>query len=450
MSALCDADVARVSRFKARSQAAGEALGTERLFALSGKVAEAHGTLVRVTGLDARIGEMCLLHNPATGFRLEAEVVGISRSQAVLTPLGGIDGIGPDTEVTVIGSRHEIAVGEALLGRVLDAHGRPMDDAGPLDAAARVPVQASPPNPLQRRPIERILGTGVKAVDAALTCGEGQRIGIFAPAGAGKSTLLGMIARGSDADVTVVALVGERGREVNEFIEDNLGRERLSKSVVVVATSDRPAMERAKAAYVATAIAEYFRDQGKRVLLLVDSVTRFARALRDIGLSVGEPPARRGFPPSVFGALPGLFERAGNDRNGSITAFYTVLLEDEDMGDPIAEEVRSILDGHICLSRALAAAHHYPAIDVLASASRVMNRVAEADHAAQAGRMRALLAKYRDIELLLQLGEYKPGGDADADDAIRRIAAIRRLLQQPSDRPARFEDTRRQLAEAIA
>lgn len=444
------ADIARASRFKQKTLAATGALERERLFAVSGKVAEAHGTLLRVTGLDASIGELCLLRNPATGLALEAEVVGVSRSQALLTPLGGIEGIGPDTEVTVIGARHEIGVGDALLGRILDAHGRPMDDGPSLDAPTRVPVQASPPNPLRRKPIHRVLATGVKAVDTALACGEGQRIGIFAPAGAGKSTLLGMIARGTEADVIVVALVGERGREVNEFIEDNLGRDRLATSVVVVATSDRPAMERAKAAHVATAIAEHFRDRGKRVLLLVDSVTRFARALRDIGLSVGEPPTRRGFPPSVFSALPGLFERAGNDGNGSITAFYTVLLEDEDMGDPIAEEVRSILDGHICLSRKLAAAHHYPAIDVLASASRVMNRVVDPAHVEQAGRMRKLLAKYQDIELLLQLGEYKPGGDPEADEAIRRIPAIRRLLTQSSDSLARFEDTRRQLAEAVS
>jgi len=292
---------------------------------------------------------------------------------------------------------------------------------------------------MTRTPIRQPFHTGVRALDAVLTVGEGQRVGIFAAAGGGKSTLLGMLSR-SAADVNVIVLLGERGREVREFIDDNLGAEGLRKSIIVVATSDRPALERSRAAYVGTAIAEYFRDQGKRVLLLLDSVTRFARALRDVGLAVGEPPARRGYPPSVFSALPRLFERTGNNDRGSITAFYTVLLEDEE-GDPIGEEVRSILDGHVYLSRKLAAANHFPAIDVLASASRVMPRVAQPAHLRAAGLLRKHLAKYQDIELLLQIGEYKRGSDADADEAIRNIPVIRKLLQQASEQRSGFDES---------
>jgi len=314
-------------------------------------------------------------------------------------------------------------------GHLLNDRGPRLPQVGP---GVDMPIYAASPNPLTRTLIERPFSTGVRAIDSVMTAGEGQRVGIFAVAGGGKSTLLGMLARGGDADVNVIVLVGERGREVSEFIHDNLGDKGLAKSVLVVATSDRPALERSRAAWVGTAIAEHFRDQGKRVLLLLDSVTRFARALRDVGLAIGEPPARRGFPPSVFSALPRLFERAGNNDKGSITAFYTVLAEDEDGGDPIVEEVRSILDGHIVLSRKLAAAYHYPAIDVLTSLSRTMPRVVDQAHLRAAGQLRKALAKHQDIELLLQLGEYKRGSDPDADFAIDRIGPIRKLLQQGS------------------
>ncbi|GGJ96278.1 EscN/YscN/HrcN family type III secretion system ATPase [Luteimonas terricola] len=399
-----------------------------------GRVAEAYGTLIRATGLKAAIGELCELRNPRgegdASFRLAAEVVGVSKQHTLLTPLGALDGVSATTEVYASGRQAAVRVGPGMLGRILDAHGEPIDDLGPVGHTVDAPIYAASPNPLARKLIERPFSTGVRAIDTTMTAGEGQRIGIFAVAGGGKSTLLGMLARGGDADVNVIVLVGERGREVNEFIHDNLGPEGLAKSVVVVATSDRPALERSRAAWVGTAIAEHFRDQGKRVLLLVDSVTRFARALRDVGLAVGEPPARRGFPPSVFSALPRLFERAGNNHIGSITAFYTVLAEDEDGGDPIVEEVRSILDGHIVLSRKLAAAYHYPAIDVLVSLSRTMPRVVDHAHVRAAGQVRKLLAKYQDIELLLQLGEYKRGTDPDADAAIEKIGPIRKLLQQ--------------------
>ncbi|WP_133000191.1 FliI/YscN family ATPase [Luteimonas arsenica] len=410
-----------------------------------GRVAEAYGTLIRATGLKASIGELCELRNPRgegdASFRLSAEVVGVSKQLTLLTPLGALDGVSATTEVYASGRQAAVRVGAGLLGRILDAHGEPIDDLGPVGPTVDAPIYAASPNPLARSLIERPFSTGVRAIDTTMTAGEGQRIGIFAVAGGGKSTLLGMLARGGDAEVNVIVLVGERGREVNEFIHDNLGPEGLARSVIVVATSDRPALERSRAAWVGTAIAEHFRDQGKRVLLLVDSVTRFARALRDVGLAVGEPPARRGFPPSVFSALPRLFERAGNNDKGSITAFYTVLAEDEDGGDPIVEEVRSILDGHIVLSRKLAAAYHYPAIDVLVSLSRTMPRVVDQAQLRAAGQLRKLLAKYQDIELLIQLGEYKRGTDPDADAAIEKIGAIRKLLQQSAHELVPFEQS---------
>jgi type III secretion protein N (ATPase) len=403
-----------------------------------GRVAEAYGTLIRVTGIQASIGEVCELVSPHS--RLFAEVVGVTRQHTLLTPLGSLDGLSPSTEVVVVGRRATTPAGEAQLGRILDALGRPMDDKGELVCADEVPIYRDSPNPLLRRLIDKPLGSGVRAIDATLTLGEGQRVGIFALAGGGKSTLLGMLARGGDADVNVIVLVGERGREVNEFIQDNLGVEGLARSVLIVATSDRPALERSRAAYTGTAIAEYFRDQGKRVLLLMDSVTRFARALRDVGLAVGEPPARLGYPPSIFSALPKLFERAGNNDRGSITALYTVLMEDDDGSDPIAEEVRSILDGHILLSKKLAAAYHYPAIDVLTSASRVMSRIVPPEHQRAAGMLRKYLAKYQEIELLVQLGEYKQGSDVDADFALNRIGAINALLRQDSHRLTSFDE----------
>jgi len=410
-----------------------------------GRVAEAYGTLVRATGVRAAIGELCLLEQADTGFSMPAEVVGVSQQQTLLTPLGPLEGISTATTVTATGKQATAPAGMSLLGRVLDAHGEPLDGLGPLENVERVPLYAASPNPLTRTSIDEAMPTGVRAIDAALTIGRGQRTGIFAVAGGGKSTLLGMLARNAQADVNVIVLVGERGREVGEFLHDSLGEEGLKRSVLVVATSDRPALERSRVAWLGTAIAEYFRDRGMNVLLMMDSVTRFARALRDVGLAMGEPPARRGFTPSVFSALPRLFERAGTNERGAITAFYTVLMEDEDGNDPIAEEVRSILDGHIYLSRRLAQANHYPAIDLLASASRLMPRVAQPVHVRAAGLLRRYLAKYREIEMLLQLGEYKPGGDADADTAIARMDAINQLLRQGTHEPAEFAATRSRL-----
>lgn len=396
-----------------------------------GRVVEAWGTLIRVTGVPARIGELCRLRDPGNGHELLAEVVGIKQHITLLNPLGPMEGVSNAMLVEVVEGASTVPVGPALLGRVLDAQGLPLDGLPRPLCTQHAPLYRAAPDPMDRLPVNQAFATGVQAIDAMLTLGLGQRAGIFAMAGGGKSTLLGMLARGADSDVNVVVLVGERGREVREFIDENLGPAGLAKSVVLVATSDRPPLERCRVALVGTAIAEYFRDQGKRVLLMMDSVTRYARALRDVGLALGEPPVRRGFTPSVFTQLPRLFERAGNNDKGYITGIYTVLAEDEQEGeDPVTEEVRSLLDGHIILSRKLAAAAHYPAIDVLNSASRVMHNVTDTGHRQSANRVRHLMAKYKEVELLLQVGEYQKGSDPQADAAIQAANAIKQLLQQ--------------------
>ncbi|MEO6921872.1 MAG: type III secretion system ATPase SctN [Collimonas sp.] len=401
-----------------------------------GKVVEAIGTLLKVGGLDATLGELCELREADGRLVQRAEVVGFTRQFALLAPFGSVVGLSRSTRVVGQGRPLSVPVGPALMGRVLDGLGEPLDQLGAIDTKEFRSVIAPAPDPLTRRMIEEPLDTGVRVIDGLMTIGEGQRVGIFAPAGVGKSTLLGMLARGADCDVNVVVLIGERGREVREFIELILGKEGMAKSVVVCATSDRSSIERAKAAYVGTAIAEYFRDQGMRVLLMMDSLTRFARAQREIGLSAGEPPTRRGFPPSIFAELPRLLERAGMGRVGSITAFYTVLAEDEEGNDPVSEEVRGILDGHIVLSRAIAARNHYPAIDVLNSLSRVMTLVASSAHCNGAGRIRKLMSKFNEIELLLQIGEYQQGTDPLADEAISHHDAIEQFLIQSTDEEA--------------
>jgi len=368
----------------------------------------------------------------------------------LLSPIGALQGISTTTLVVPTGRSMEVPVGPQLLGRILDGFGMPLDQGKPIETNVYYPVYAEAPSPLTRRMITEPLHLGVRAMDGLLTCAEGQRMGIFAAAGGGKSTLLGMLAKNASVDVTVIALVGERGREVREFIERELGPEGLARSIVVCATSDRSSMERTKASLVATAIAEYFRDQGKKVLFLMDSVTRFARAQREIGLAAGEPPTRRGFPPSVFGMLPGLMERVGMNDKGSITAFYTVLVEGDDMNEPVADETRSILDGHIILSRKLGAMNHYPAIDVLSSASRVMSAVISKEHRNAAGRLREMMAKYEEVELLVKLGEYKRGSDKLTDKAIDRIDAIRGFLRQKPDESIAFDETLKSLAELVA
>jgi type III secretion protein N (ATPase) len=414
-----------------------------RPVSLVGRVTQVTGTIIRAAVADARVGQLCTLKSPGDDGHVLAEVVGFADDAALLTPLGDTRGISTRTEVFPSEGVLTVPVGPELLGRVLDGLGRPLDEAarGPLSSAHAYPVLGTAPHPLHRKPIEHPLHLGIRVVDGLLTCGEGQRLGIFAAAGGGKSTLMGMLVGGADVDVCVVALIGERGREVAEFLTRQLGGHNLRKSVVVCATSDKSAMERVKAAFVATAIAEYFRDQGMRVLLVMDSVTRFARAQREIGLAAGEPPTRRGFPPSVFALLPRLLERTGMSDRGSITAFYTVLVEGDDMTEPVADEVRSILDGHIVLSRKLAAENHYPAVDVLASASRVMGQVVSDEHAHAAGRMRELMSKYAEIELLLNIGEYQPGNDPLGDEAVRKIGDIRAFLRQAERDRGSFRDT---------
>ena len=419
------------------------ALAEPNPLAVKGRVSHVIGTIIRAVVPAVRVGEICLLRNPGEDFELNAEVVGFVKDAALLTPIGDMHGVSSTTEVIPTGRPHLVPVGPSLFGRVLDGMGKPMDMAtkGKLTPEAYYPVYQETPDPLTRRIIDRPLPLGVRVLDGLLTCGEGQRMGVFAAAGGGKSTLLSMLVRGAAVDVAVLALIGERGREVREFIERDLGEEGLKRSIVVCATSDKSSMERAKAAYVATAIAEYFRDQGKRVLLLMDSVTRFARALREIGLAAGEPPTRRGFPPSVFANLPKLMERVGMSHKGSITALYTVLVEGDDMTEPVADETRSILDGHIVLSRRLGAANHYPAVDVLASASRVMNAVITNEHKAAAGRVRELMAKYAEIELLIKIGEYKPGSDKVTDEAVKKIDRINQFLKQPTHELVAFDET---------
>ncbi|MGY6151330.1 type III secretion system ATPase SctN [Paraburkholderia graminis] len=413
--------------------------------ARTGKVLEVIGTLVKVAGLDVTLGELCELRAVNGELLQHAEVIGFTRDVALLSPFSRLADISRSTRVVGLGRSLTVPVGDALLGRVIDSLGEPIDGLGPLDTIEERPVFANPPSPMSRRMIDTPLATGVRIVDGMMTLAEGQRMGIFAPAGVGKSTLLGMFARGAQCDVTVIALIGERGREVREFVELILGPEGMARSIVVCATSDRSSIERAKAAYVATAIAEHFRDRGQRVLLMMDSLTRFARAQREIGLAAGEPPARRGFPPSIFAELPRLLERAGMGEHGSITALYTVLAEDESGNDPIAEEVRGIVDGHMVLSREIAAKNQYPAIDVLASLSRVMPQVMTPDYVRAAGRLRELLAKHREVEMLLQIGEYQPGGNPLADEAIRKIDAIRAFFNQATHELAAPQDTEARL-----
>ncbi|MFM0312670.1 type III secretion system ATPase SctN [Paraburkholderia sp. RL17-383-BIF-A] len=396
----------------------------------TGKVLEVIGTLIKVAGLDLSLGELCELRAPNGTLLQHAEVIGFTREVALLSPFSRLENISRSTQVIGLGRSLAVKVGDMLLGRVIDSLGEPVDGGPPIHSDTLRPIFAAPPDPMSRRMIEAPLPTGVRAVDAMMTLAEGQRMGIFAPAGVGKSTLLGMFARGASCDVNVIALIGERGREVREFVELILGPEGMARSVVVCATSDRSSMERAKAAYVATAIAEYFRDRGQRVLLMMDSLTRFARAGREIGLAAGEPPARRGFPPSIFAELPRLLERAGMGETGSITALYTVLAEDDSGSDPIAEEVRGILDGHMILSREIAAKNQYPAIDVLGSLSRVMPQVVPDAYVQAAARIRELMAKHREVEMLLQIGEYQPGSNPLADEAIGKADAIRAFLSQ--------------------
>lgn len=397
---------------------------------LNGKITQIIGLVIEAQGPNVSLGELCYVFPRNSHTPIPAEVVGFRQGRVLLMPIGEMQGLGPGCEVVAANRTMKVSVGKKLLGRILDGLGNPMDGKGPLDLYEEYPMQAPPPPPLARRRITDSLSVGVRVIDGLLTMGRGQRVGIMAGSGVGKSTLLGMIARNTEADISVIALIGERGREVREFIEKDLGEEGLKRSVVVVATSDQPALVRLKGALTATAIAEYFRDEGMDVMLMMDSVTRFAMAQREVGLTVGEPPATRGYTPSVFAMLPKLLERSGPGENGSITGIYTVLVDGDDMNEPIADAVRSILDGHIVLSRGIAAQNHYPAIDILQSVSRVMMEVASQEHYQAAQSIKSLVAAYREAEDLINIGAYVAGSNPKIDQARKYINAINAFLQQ--------------------
>ena len=414
-------------------------------FAEYGRVTRIVGLVIEAVGVDVAMGELCRVRSLTHNTTVLAEVVGFRERGVLLMPLGQVDGIHPGSAVEAMERSLGLSVGMGLLGRVLDGLGNPIDGLGSLGPTVRVPLSADPPNPLTRSPIDEPFATGVRAIDGLLTVGRGQRIGIFSGSGVGKSTLLGMIARNAQADVNVIALLGERGREVRDFIRNSLGPVGLARSVVVVATGDQSALVRARGALVATAIAEYFRDQDKQVLLMLDSVTRVAMAWREIGLAVGEPPTTKGYPPSVFAALPRLLERVGNAERGGITGIYTVLVEGDDFNEPVADHVRSVLDGHIVLSRRLASVGHFPAIEVTESTSRVRDQIVSADQRDAANHVSSLVAAYREKEDLISIGAYQAGNDAQLDTAINLRAPTNNFLRQTPDETTDFAETRERL-----
>jgi flagellum-specific ATP synthase len=415
-------------------------LDSQSFFQYSGKVSKVVGLTIESEGPETHIGALChiISHNSRS---VLAEVVGFRENHVLLMPIGDMSGIGPGSLVVAANRDLEVGVGQSLLGRVLDGLGNPIDGKGHINIEKYYPVSNVPPNPMTRPRIHQVLPLGVKCIDGLLTVGKGQRLGIFAGSGVGKSTLLGMIARNTKADINVIALIGERGREVRDFLERDLGEEGLKRSVVVIATSDQPALIRLKGALVATAIAEYFRDCGNDVLLLMDSLTRFSMAQREIGLAVGEPPVTRGYTPSVYAIMPKLLERSGTSSKGSITGLYSVLVDGDDMNEPITDTARGILDGHIVLSRQLAHRNHYPAIDVLASISRLMSDIVGDDHKKYAGELRRNLAVYRDAEDLINVGAYVKGSNPDIDKAIKLIKGINEFLTQNTTDRFTFSET---------
>ena len=426
-----------------------EHLMHEPFYQKLGKVAKIVGLTIESIGPDAKLNDLCKIYSPDKSQTMFAEVVGFKDSRVLLMPFENVDGIGPGCIVENTEKPLEVKVGNGILGHTLDGLGNPME-GDIVDLTDTYPVEAAPPDPMKRVIINQVLPLGVKAVDGLLTVGKGQRIGIFAGSGVGKSTLLGMFARNTKADINVIALIGERGREVREFIERDLGPEGMKRSVLVVATSDKPALIRNKAAKTATAIAEYFRDQGKDVLLMMDSLTRFSMAQREIGLASGEPPVTRGYPPSVYSEMPKLLERAGMSDKGSITGLYTVLVDGDDFNEPITDTARSILDGHIVLSRKLGQKNHYPAIDVLQSISRCMSQIVDKKHKQMAGRMKNVMATYNEAEDLINIGAYKSGSNRNIDYAIYKIDAVNKFLMQQTDEKFDFEDEVTQLSDIFA
>lgn len=419
-----------------------------RLIQVYGRVTQVVGLVVEANGPNARVGDLCVIDTAESG-SVPAEIVGFRGDRVLLMPLGELSGVRAGCLVRSTGSCLQVPVGLRLLGRTLDGIGQPMDNLGPLFADKHYPVLNSPPNALDRKMIQRPLATGVRAIDGMLTLGEGQRMAIMAGSGVGKSTLLGMIARNCRADVNVIALVGERGREVREFIQNDLGEEGLRRSILVCATSEQPALIRIKAAFTATAIAEYFRDQGKSVLLMMDSVTRFAMAQREVGLAIGEPPSTKGYTPSVFAMLPRLMERAGNSDKGAITGLYTVLVEGDDTNEPIADAARSILDGHVVLDRKLTSRGHYPPIDVMQSLSRVMPMVVPPQQVQSANEVRELIASYRDVEDLVSIGAYQAGSNPAADRAIQKWEPINGFLRQDKADGSQWDQTIGRMEEVL-
>lgn len=417
-----------------------KAIDRVRRFEVLGRVCQVVGLVIESNGPSAKLGDVCLVENAAEEM-VPCEVVGFKSERVLLMPLGDVTGIRAGSLVKTTGTCLKVPVGKELLGRTINALGKPIDGLGSVECHHSYPNIAQPPNAMERAMIAQRFATGVKAIDGLLTMGQGQRIGIFAGSGVGKSTLLGMMARSGQADVNVIALVGERGREVREFISNDLGADGLARSIIVCATSDEPALMRIKAALSATAIAEYFRDQGLNVMLMMDSVTRFAMAQREVGLAVGEPPSTKGYTPSVFALLPKLMERAGNGPKGAITAIYTVLVDGDDTNEPIADATRGILDGHIVLDRKLTSKGHYPPIDILGSLSRVMPMITNEAHIRNANRFRELVAAFTDVEDLVTIGAYKDGSKPVADEAINKWGRITAFLQQNKSEASPYEDT---------
>jgi flagellum-specific ATP synthase len=412
------------------------------LYTYTGSVSEVTGLMIESEGPIAKMGEVCLIYpSEGDGKPIRTEVVGFSDNKLVLMPLGHVNGIAQGCTVVATNHTFRVPVAEELVGRILDGLGQPIDNNGPVTPTEYYGIDNDPPDPLMRERITKVLPLGIKAIDGLLTCGQGQRLGIFAGSGVGKSTLLGMIARNAVADLNVITLVGERGREVRDFIEKDLKEEGLRKSVLIIATSDQPALVRVKAAMLGTSIAEYFRDKGKNVLFLMDSLTRFAMAQREVGMASGEPPVSRGYTPSVYAMLPRLLERTGNSSKGSITGLYTVLVDGDDMNEPISDTVRGILDGHIVLSRKLANRNHYPAIDVLASVSRVMPDIVTREHYDIANTIKSKMAVYKDAEDLINIGAYKKGANQDIDEAILLNKPIEGFLRQRIEEAHGFDKT---------